>query len=385
MNSIPCPHCGKQVEISQAFKHQVEEAVLAKESERHKEEIEKLKKELVERTEKKFKEDLDYRMKDAQNELNETKQRNKELHGQLLEMNKLIRELKDQNEKKELENEKKLNEQLERAKEELSKTLSEKIRLKELELEKKLSDTQKALEEAQRKSQQGSQQLQGEILELDLEAQLKETFTFDDFLPIPKGIEGADVWQKVKNKFGQEAGSILWETKRTKMWTKSWLPKLREDGRKITANICVLITQVLPNGIKFFGKVEGVWVTSYEYAFLLAAILRDTLLQVAIAKSSASHKEEELQQLYNYISSDTFRHKFEAHFESVKALREDLEAERRAMERIWKKREMQIQRLDRSASQMFGEFQGIVPSLTSIKKLELPSGYSEELGKDDTA
>lgn len=370
MNDIICPNCGKKVEISEAFKHQIEETILAAEKTKHKEELDTLKKEIEEKTIKKLKEDLDYKLKDSANELEEAKKRNKELQEQLLELNKSIREMKDSNEKRELENQKKLNEEIEKIKEEADKNASEKARLKELELEKKLRDTQKALEDAQRKSKQGSQQLQGEVLELDLEENLKSTFVFDEFMPIPKGIEGADIWQKVKNKHGNEAGSILWETKRTKAWAKSWLSKLRDDARKANASISVLVTEVLPENVKHFARIDGVWVTSYKYAITLASILRDTLLQIAIAKSSASHEDETLQEIYDYITSEAFRHKIEAHFESVKALKEDLDSEKRAMERIWKKREVQIGRLDKSMSQMFGEIQGIAgTALPTVKGL----------------
>ncbi|OGH06095.1 MAG: hypothetical protein A2W22_04240 [Candidatus Levybacteria bacterium RBG_16_35_11] len=375
MNKIKCPHCGKQVEISEAIKHQVEEAVRIEEKEKSKLEVEKLKKEI----EKRLKEDLEFKMKDSKNELEEAKRRNKELQENLLEMNKNFREIKESSEKKELENQKKMNEELEKMREEVGKTASEKAKLRELELEKKLADTQKALEDAQRKTRQGSQQLQGEVMELNLEDQLKETFPYDEFLPIPKGIEGADIWQKVKNKHGQEAGLFVWEIKRTKAFSKGWLPKLREDCRKVNGSVSILITDTLPDTISYFGREAGVWICSFEYALVLANVLRDSLLQLAIAKSSASHKDEHLQEIYDYITSEAFRHKIEAHFESVKTLKIDLDSEKRAMERIWKKREVEIQRLDKSMSQMFGEIQGVVgPQLEAPRNLEIEAGEEIE-------
>lgn len=262
---------------------------------------------------------------------------------------------------------------------EIGKIESDKAKIREQQLEKKLLDTQKALEEAQRKSNQGSQQLQGEVLELDLEEQLKTAFPFDEFCPIPKGVEGADIWQKVKNKHGQEAGAILWETKRTKAFSKGWLTKLREDARKVNANESILVSDSMPDGIKHFKRISGVWVCCNELAVFLANVLRDGLLQIAIAKSAASHEDEKLQEIYEYISSEAFRHKIEAHFESVKSLRDDLEGEKRAMERIWKKREVEIRRLDRSMSQMFGEIQGIAgSSLPTPSNLRLEAGDNSE-------
>lgn len=384
MNKVKCPHCGKQVEISEAIKHQVEEVVRSEEKEKTKLEIEKLRKQIEEKTEKKLKEELEFKMKDSQNELEEAKKRNKELQEEQLETNRKLREQKELSEKKELENQKKLNEDLEKMRQDISKTESEKAKLRELELEKKLTDTQKALEEAQRKTRQGSGQLQGEVMELNLEENLKSTFPYDEFLPIPKGIEGADIWQKVKNKHGQVAGSFVWEIKRTKAFSKSWLVKLREDCRKVNGSIAILVTDVLPDTISYFGRESGVWICSFEQALVLANVLRDGLLQLAIAKSSALHKDEHLQEIYDYITSEAFRHKIEAHFESVKTLKVDLDSEKRAMERIWKKREVEIQRLDRSMSQMFGEIQGVVgPQLETPSNLKIEAGgTSADVGDD---
>lgn len=380
MNNITCPGCGKIVKISEALLHEEREKIALEEKTKYKEELEKAKKESEEKAEKRVKEELEFKIKDSENELVEAKNRNKELQNQLLELTKSIRDLKDQNEKKELENEKRLNREIERIKEDLAKSVKEKSDFEVLELKKQLEDTKKSLIDAQRKAEQTSQQLQGEVLELDFEQQLKNSFVFDEFSPIPKGIEGADIWQKVRNKHGQEAGSILWEIKRTKAWSKSWLPKLREDARKINASICIIVSDVLPDGMNYYERVDGVWVCSYYLAISLTKVLRESLLQIAIAKSGASHKDETLQEIYDYIVSESFRHKIEAHFESVRYLREDLETEKRAMERIWKKREVQIQRLDRSMSQMFGEIQGIAgPALPPVKGSTLELEENNEI------
>ncbi len=364
MNTITCPHCKKIVEINQAMKGQIEEEVLLSVEKKHQEELEKKAKEIEE--------NLSLTLKDKENQVEEVQKRNKTLQEQLLEFTKQLRDLKQKDDQREIEMQKKLLLEKDKLQEIITLSLQEKARLEKMELQKQLDDTKKALDDAQRKAMQSSQQLQGEVLELDLESQLRNSFSFDEFLPVPKGIEGADIWQRVNNKYGQSGGSILWEIKRTKTWSHSWLPKLREDARKINASMCVLISNILPSEIKHFGRLSGIWVCSYEHAIRMATILRDCLLQIAIAKSSASHKDEKLQEIYEYITSEAFRHKFEAHFESVRVLQEELEGEKRAMERIWKKREIQIQRLDRSASQMFGEIQGIVGnSLSTIKNLEL--------------
>jgi len=369
MDNIVCPHCGKSIQITDAFKHQIDDLTKA--------EIEKIRKEEKEKAKQAAEEEIEYKLKNSKNEIDETKEKNKQLQEQLLELNKTIRELNDRFERKEIEDQKKLNEQIELIKANALKTASERAEIEKSELKKQLDDTKKALEDAQRKANQKSQQLQGEVLELNLEEKLKESFPFDEFKPVPKGVEGADIWQIVKNKFDQEAGSILWEIKRTKQWSNSWLPKLREDARRVNATISVLVTDILPTDINYFKKKDGVLITTFEYAVGLTEILRERLLYVAAAKSRASD-DEKLQEIYEYISSDAFRHKFESHFESVKALRDGLTAERRAMEKIWKQRENQINKLDKSASQMFGDFQSVVPSLKDIKSLELGNGEENE-------
>ena len=359
MNDITCPNCGEKIEITQALKHEFEEKVRTEEKAKAKEEIAKIKLRTQAELEKKLREEFENKNKSSKLEIEKALKKQKELEEKLL----------DQKKQREEFEKKVIQDALKKAEEE------QRLKLKEKDLQ--LDEIRRVNEDLKRKLEQGSQQRQGEVLELDLEEKLKKVFPNDEFIPVPKGIEGADIWQKVKNKFGNEAGSILWETKRTKQWSNSWLPKLREDARKANATIPVLVSEVLPEDVKFFKKIDGVLITSYEYAVGIADMIRDRLLQVAIAKSKASN-DEKLQAIYEYISSDAFRHKFESHFESVNELRKGLESEKRAMERIWKHREAQIERLDRSASQMFGEFQGVIPSLKPLKNLELGSGDEEE-------
>lgn len=380
MQSILCPHCGKTLELSEALRHEIEEKIQLETAAKHKIEIDLAKKTAFIEAEKKIKLLSELELKNAEAEKVELREKTEKQEKEMLTLFKQVRELKQSAKEQELELEKRLTLELEKRQVDLEKTLTEKARLKELEYEKKISDMQKSLEEAQRKATQGSQQLQGEVLELDFEARLREAFPFDELLPVPKGITGADIWHRVRNKHGQIAGSILWEFKRTKAWSAPWLAKLREDTRAVNADMSLLVSNVLPEGCEHYDMISGVWVTSYDHALRVANMLRICLLQIAIAKSGASHKDEKLQEIYQYITSQAFRHKFEAHFESVKTLQEDLEIERRSMERMWKKREVQIQRLDRSATQMFGEIQGIVgnllPSIAALSNE--PSSVIEE-------
>ena len=337
MNStIRCTHCGKDIKISDALAHEL------------KEETERIRKTTELETRKKLEVEFENKAREQTKALEEERKKNKELAETF---------------------EKQKKEQEQKIREETAKESAEKHRLEKLEFEKKINDMQKALEDAQRKGKQGSQQLQGEVLELDLEEQLKNQFPLDEFLPVPKGVEGADIWQNVRDERGNEAGTILWESKRTKNFDKKWLPKLREDTRRINANECILVSETLPSDVKGFHRIDGVWVTNYEYALHIARTVRFILLKIAITKASASHEDDELKRIYEYITSESFRHKFEAHFEAVKALRDDLAEEKRLTEIRWKKRETHIDRLDRSASQMYGELQGVAPELSDIKTL----------------
>lgn len=358
MNTVKCPHCKKDFELDQVFRHQVEEDIKIK-----------TEAELAKKFEEKNKEVFDLKK-----ELDEQKKKYEELNQKEQEIKKkalLVEDEKKKLQKLELSYEKRKKEDQDKIREETAKEASEKYRFEKLQWEKQKADMQKAIDEAQRKGNQGSQQAQGEVMELDLEEQLKVQFPGDEFLPIPKGVEGGDIWQKIRDEHGNIAGSILWETKRTKAWRNTWLPKLREDARKINASESILISEVLPDGIRSSHRKDGVWISNYEYAINTARFVRYLLMKIAVTKTSASHKDDKLQAIYDYISSDNFKHKFEAHQENVKVLREDLTAEKRATEIRWKKREAVIERLDRSSAQMYVELQGIVPELPDIEELDL--------------
>ncbi|HVZ67040.1 MAG TPA: DUF2130 domain-containing protein [Patescibacteria group bacterium] len=358
---IKCIHCGKEFPINDALSHEL------------KEEAERIRKAAESDARKKVQAEFEEKEKEREKALLEEINKNKELLESFEKKKKEDEALIKEEARKEAE---KLKEearrQAEKIREEVAKETSEKARLDRLEYEKKINDMQKALEDAQRKGKQGSQQLQGEVLELDLEEQLKSNFPQDEFLPIPKGIEGGDIWQKVMSN-GNEVGSILWETKRTKNWDKKWLPKLREDTRRINGSDSILVSEVLPPDIKSFHNIEKVWVTNYDFALHVARIVRYLLLKVAAVKSSANHQDEELREIFNYITSDAFRHKIEAHDEAVKSMREDLDSEIRLTQTRWKRREVQLKRLDSSVSQLYGELQGIITTLPDRNQDLLPA------------
>ncbi len=212
--------------------------------------------------------------------------------------------------------------------------------------------------------------MQGEVLELDLETQLQNFFPDDQIKEVPKGIRGADVLQIVRNKQGSIAGSILWEAKRAR-WNQNWLTKLKEDMRSSGSSEAVLVVEELPDKIRNSGLVNGIWVTSYKDALTVASTLRLLLMKVAAAKSAAEKEDERLEELYQYITSDNFRHRIEAQIESFIQMKNDLDSERRAMERLWSKREVQLARLEKNTTNIFGELQGIAgDKLPTIKSLD---------------
>ena len=211
-------------------------------------------------------------------------------------------------------------------------------------------------------------------LELEFENNLTSAFPDDEIIPVAKGKRGGDVIQKVKGKSGRVGGVILWETKRAK-WSPSWAAKLREDARSEDATVAVLVTTELPRDIENFALTGGIIITSYAYAIALAGVLRRSILQIAVAKQTAENKDENLEMLYDYFQSESFRHRFEAFAEGINEMQADLDYEKRAMERVWKKREVQIKKTIINASRMYGELQGIMgAALPDIKALSLPEG-----------
>ncbi len=362
MDSVKCPHCGKQVEISEAIMHELQAQVRSEESKKLKAQFEEEK-------------------------IKETALREKQLREEFEESNKeRIEQLAEAKKKEQILLEKMAKDAQERAKsedkirEEVSKQVTDKARLEKLEYEKKISDMQKALEEAQRKGKQGSQQLQGEVLELDFEQKLKEAFPGDEFLPIPKGVEGGDIWQKIKFN-GKVMGSIIWETKRTKAWSNGWLTKLKDDAAKISATESIIVSQVLPENVTNFDRKDGVWLTTYENALSICRYVRFLITTVSNIKSSSSHTEEEWGAIRDYMMSDSFKHRMQTHFDSVNTLRDSLEAEKRATTLRWKKQEVLVNKLDMNTANFYGELKAIVTNLPELSEVEtehLNSGEADD-------
>jgi len=265
---------------------------------------------------------------------------------------------------------------------EASRKAGEEYHLKDKDKDKKITDLIEQIEELKRKAEQGSQQSQGEVLEIELEQILKSAFPYDLIEPVPKGIKGADVVQKVNNPMGQYCGTIIWESKRTKGWSDGWIDKLKDDQREVKADIAVLMSIALPKEINGFSQVKGVWVTSFPLAMGLALALRENLLEVANAKQAAVGKAEKMEAIYNYLSGTEFKQKVEAIVEAFVTMNTDLIKEKVAMEKLWSKREQQIKKVVISTARMYGDMQGIIgASLPEIKSLELKALTDETEGK----
>jgi hypothetical protein len=267
----------------------------------------------------------------------------------------------------------KVKKAVEKTEEDVSKRIGADYRIRELQLEKKLSDARNRAAELKRKLEQSSQQAQGEVIELELESALKNAFPEDEIMPIEKGQAGADILQHVRTPNGQLCGTIIWETKNTKNWSKTWLSKLRGDQRKIKAELAVLVSMALPKEVKHFAQVEGIWVVEYELALGVAAALRTNLIQVTMVRLSVKGKHETLELLYEYLSSIEFKHRIEAMVESFQGMRDDLNKERQMMEKQWAKRDKQIELVVQNVSGMYGDMHAIVgQALPKIRRLELP-------------
>lgn len=330
---IPCPNCGKQIQVTEAIKHQLEEKIRT--AERTKYAL------ATAQTEKRLKEEY-------QKTVEKSEKERKLLEGKLTKE----KEGKDQFEKK--------------IKEEALKNAEEEQRLKLKEKDLQLEEIRRVNEDLKRKLEQGSQQRQGEVLELDLEEKLRAQFPNDEFLPIPKGIVGGDIWQKVIYQ-GKVVGSILWEAKRTKAWSSAWTAKLKEDLARINASEAILISQILPNDSNSFDRKNGIWIAKYEHAISLGRFVRFLLTNVSLIKSSTSHTEEEWGKIRDYLMSDPFKHKMQAYFEGIKSLKDTLDAEKRATMLRWKKQESIIANMDSNTTNFYGELKAIVSQLPQIE------------------
>ncbi|MFI5212387.1 MAG: DUF2130 domain-containing protein [Candidatus Saccharimonadales bacterium] len=423
MNTITCTTCGTNIEIDKALEGQIEARVLAAEQHKHSAELAKIReeaakfvqteriqaaeavkkqvageKELLQQqlaaeldlakkkieleassSQKKASLEQESLVKNLRDDAESEKQANKQLRVQLSELMKSLRDEKQARANVELEADKKLAAGEDKIREEAIKSADEKYHLRILEQEKKLADTQKALEDAQRKASQGSQQNQGEVLELDLENRLRDEFPFDQLDEVKKGQRGADIKQSVMNQSGASCGILLWETKNGK-WQPAWVPKFKQDIREAGANIGVIVSQEMPTDLGDMKHLENnLWVVKPRLAPVLAAALRATILQVDAANKMNAGKDSKMEALYQFLVGPEFRHRVEAIVENYSTLQSEIEKEKRAAALRWAHQEKAIRAVIDNTIGMYGDLQGITArALPAIASLEPDEEVSDE-------
>ena len=284
------------------------------------------------------------------------------------------RELDDAKRELELTVEKRVQEGLTVTREQAKKEAEDALKFKVLEKEQTISAMQKQIEELKRKSEQGSQQLQGEVQELELESLLTSKFPFDRIEPVPKGEHGGDVFQRVVGPMGQACGTLLWESKRTKNWSDGWLTKLREDQRAAKAEIAIIVSQALPKDVESFTFIDGVWVIHPKVTLPVAFMLRHSLIEIALARQSSEGQQTKMEMVYQYLMGPRFRQRVQAIVEGFSNQQDDLDKERKVIMKQWAKREEQIDRVMQATVGMYGDLQGIAgKTLQEIEGLELKS------------
>jgi hypothetical protein len=297
------------------------------------------------------------------------------------------RKLEDDRRAMELTIQQKIGEGLESERAKAKQEAEEGLGLRVKEKEEQIASMQRQIEDLKRKAEQGSQQLQGEVLELELEGVLKAKFPFDVFEPVPKGEFGGDLVQRVVNASGVPCGSILWEMKRTKNWGGDWIPKLRDDQRRAKADLAIIVSTALPKSVQTFDNVDGVWVTDFRCAVPIALALRQLLLDVATARVIGEGQEGKMELVYDYLTGPRFRQRIEAILEKFTEMQTDLDRERKAMTRLWAKRQTQIDGVLAATAGMYGDLQGIAgKALKEIEGFELPLlGDGKGDDKDEAA
>jgi len=281
------------------------------------------------------------------------------------------RELDDAKRELDLTIEKRVQANLVAERDKAKKEAEEELKLKVMEKDQTITAMQKQIEELKRRAEQGSQQLQGEVQELQLESLLRAKFPRDTIHPIAKGDFGGDVLQRVIGPLNQICGTILWESKRTKNWSDGWLPKLRDDQRAAKADVAVILSQALPKDVDTFGFLDGVWVADPKVAVPVALSLRQSLIEISAARQASQGQQTKMEMVYGYLTGPRFRQRVQALVEAFSPMKEDLDREKKTIIRQWAKREEQIDRVMQATVGMYGDLQGIAgKTLQEIEGLE---------------
>jgi hypothetical protein len=396
MSNIKCPNCGTQFALNEALTDELsqlletEKTKLENEKKQLRSEMEKyLKKKEEEFTNKandfdkqrvsieqnakrKSDEEFTVRLKAMEEERNEKVKQLQAFEKKQLDLLREKAELEQKQKNFDLELEKKMIEKRKDIEEDVQKREHELFDMKMKEKETQMESLKKTIEELKRKSEQGSMQTQGEAQELMLEELLKDSFPFDTISEVGKGVEGADCIQTVSTRSGQPCGTIIYESKNAKHWKNEWVDKLKNDKRNKKADVAILVTQAFPKNMNRFGDVDGVWVCSFSEVIGLATVIRNGILQIHDIQKSDENKGDKMQLLYNYLTGNEFKDQVEAIVEGFVSMRNSITKERITMEKIWKEREKQIEKVLINTSGMFGSVKGIAGS--SIGDIPLLDG-----------
>jgi hypothetical protein len=411
IDTINCPNCGKLIPITETLRHQLAEeakAELEQEVTKRQQAIDSKEKELQTReaklqdSEKEIssrvatqlkaekakltnealttaRAEVSLQVQDLESLAAEKEQKLRESEKKELELLKEKRELESAKRTLELDIARQLNKEREQIREEAIKEESDRHHLKHEEREQILQQALKANEDMRRRLEQGSQQVQGEVLELELDQMLRDQCPLDEILEVPKGVRGADVLQRVNPRPGFSCGLIIWEAKNTKNWGNDWVSRLKENQRLAKADVAVLVSEVVPKDVDSFGFRDGVWITKLRYVPALVLALRHSLSEVARAKRAVASKNDSIEVLFNYLTGPEFRNRVEAIASSFIEMRDDLEKEKRTINKHWAKRAKLLDVIIVNTSGMYGAFQGLGAPLKPIPVLE--EGDSEEVAQ----
>lgn len=411
-SKIKCPNCGESIDVDAIYAHKTEEkyktqlneerkklkaatdakelqlrekerefeAKKKRENELFKERIEKEKKILQVELKSAVVKDFQQQMNAQRQELDEKTKIISNLKGKELEMEKLKREMQTKEKDLEIEFEKRIvkerleyEEQIIKREQERARLRMDEQQMKMREKDKMLEDMQKQMEEMKRKMDQKSTQLQGEVQELAIEEYLRDNFPFDTIEEIKKGSRGADCLQIVNDGYQRECGTIYYESKRTKHFSPAWIEKFKGDLRDKKADIGVLVTQSMPSELEIMGEMEGIWICTFEEFKGLAFALRSTIIKVAQERSAQSNKGGKMSMLYDFLTGNEFKMQVEGIVEGFKTMKDDLDKEKRAMEKLWKQREKQLEKVILNTTHMYGSIKGIAgKAVKSVDYLELP-------------
>jgi len=402
-STIQCPNCKHEFAIENALSQKIEDDIRAKYIKRFNEDKIKLdseksrlmaeaealklqaenqdriledklrlaKSQIKEEAIKKASGDMQVQLEMLNKELTEKSQKLKESQVKELELMQKEKQINEREESLKLDLEKQMNARQKEIEDRVKKTESERSDLKIKELEKKLADQVELAETMRRKAEQGSMQLQGEVLELALEELLRSSFPFDTIEEVAKGTKGADCVQLVKNNVAQLCGKIIYESKRTKAFTNEWIEKLKLDMRAQQADIAVIVTEVLPKEMDGFGFKDGVWICRFSDVKALSYVLRDSLIKIYGALASQENKGDKMHMLYDYLTGNEFNQNLLAIMEGFVSLKDSITREKVQMEKMWKEREKQLEKVLLNTTQFYGSIKGIAGNaIGGIKLLD---------------